>query len=258
MAARKNKRGRQRRRGRFGFLYKLLSIALILAAIVAGCMVFFRVDTITVSGNSRYTAEQIIEAAEIEKGDNLFTLDKFKTAKQIRTRLPYIDSVAITRALPDGIGIAVTESAGSAAIEGEGSWWVLNAGGKFVERTDAAGAAGVPPITGLTPVAPMEGTKLEVTQEQELKMEALLGLMKAMEKRGMTQQVQSYDLTAANVILVGYAGRFTLKLPMSGADYDYLMHAVDEAVRNKLAANDTGIMDLSKAESEGTINVIPY
>lgn len=254
MAARRKKRGRQHRRGRFGFLYKLLSVALILAAIIAGCVVFFRVDTITVSGNSRYTAEQIIDAAEVEKGDNLFALDKFKISKQILTRLPYVASVAISRSLPDGLDIKVTECAGAAALEGEGSWWILNAGGKFVERTDAAGAAGVPIVTGITAVAPIVGTRLEVPEEQELKLAALTTLMAALEARGMAVQVQSYDLTAVNVVLVGYAGRFTLKLPMSGTDYTTETKAVQVAME-RLAANDSGTIDFTL---EGDPHLIPY
>lgn len=43
MAARRNRHGRRRNRGRFGFLYKLLSFLLIFAAILAGCVAFFRV-----------------------------------------------------------------------------------------------------------------------------------------------------------------------------------------------------------------------
>lgn len=254
MAARRKKRGRQHRRGRFGFLYKLLSIALILAAIIAGCVVFFRVDTITVAGNSRYTAEQIIDAAEVERGDNLFTLDKFKISKQILTRLPYVASVSITRSLPDALDIKVSECAGAASLEGEGAYWILNAGGKFVERTDAAGAASVPPVTGLTAVAPIVGTKLEVPEEQELKLAALTKLMAALEARGMAAQVQSYDLTAVNVVLVGYAGRFTLKLPMSGTDYTKETKTVQVALE-RLAANDSGIIDFTL---EGDPHLIPY
>lgn len=258
MAARSKRRGRHRRRGRFGFLYVVLSAAAILAAIVLGSAVFFRVETVQVTGQSRYTAEQIIDAAEVEQGDNLFALDRVRASKQILTRLPYVDSVSITRRLPDGLDIAVTECSGAAVIEGEGAWWILNAGGKYLERTDAAGAAGFPPVAGLTPVAPMVGAKLGVPEEQALKLESLTALMKAIDRYSMTAQVSSYDLTAANVVLVGYAGRFTLKMPMSGADYDYLMNAVDRAVREKLDGTVSGIMDLSRLKSEGVLNVIPY
>ena len=55
MAARRNNRGRRRNRGRFSFLYVLLSFLLILAALVVGSVVFFRVGTIEVSGNQHYS-----------------------------------------------------------------------------------------------------------------------------------------------------------------------------------------------------------
>lgn len=45
MAARRNRRGRRRNRGRFSALYKLLSVLIIFAAILMGCVVFFRVST---------------------------------------------------------------------------------------------------------------------------------------------------------------------------------------------------------------------
>ena len=41
MAVRRNRRSRRRNRGRFGFLYKLLSTLVICAAILLGCVVFF-------------------------------------------------------------------------------------------------------------------------------------------------------------------------------------------------------------------------
>ena len=67
MAARRNRRGRRRNRGRFGFLYKLLSFLLILAAIFAGCVVFFRVETVAVTGQSPYSQEEIIQASGVER-----------------------------------------------------------------------------------------------------------------------------------------------------------------------------------------------
>lgn len=254
MAARKSRRGRHRNRGRFGFLYKVLSAAAILAAIVLGSAVFFRVDRILVTGHSRYSEAQIIEAGEVERGDNLFLLDKFKVARQILTRLPYVDSVSITRRLPAALEVAVTECAAAAVIEGEGAWWVLNAGGKYLERSDAPGTAALAPVHGLTPVAPMVGTKLEVTEEQAGKLESLVKLMRALDARGMAGQAQSYDLTADNVILVGYGGRFTLKLPLSGTDYAEETRKVQAALE-RLPENSTGVLDFTLA---GDLHLIPY
>lgn len=254
MAARRSRRGRQRRRGRFGVLYPLLSVALILAAIAGGCVVFFRVDTISVEGNSRYTREQIIEATEVEQGDNLFLLDKINLSRQLLVRLPYIASVEISRRLPDGLEIAVTECVAAAAIEGEGAWWILNAKGKFVERTDRDGAAGIPAVTGMTPLAPIVGTKLEVSDEETLKGEALLALMAALEEQEMLADIRGYNLTAPNVVLAEYAGRFTLKMHMSGTDYTKETRAVREALR-QFSENESGVIDFTL---EGDPHLIQY
>ena len=62
MAARKGQNRRWRRRGRFGGLYKLLSFLIIFAAILVGCVVFFRVNEVRVVGNSRYSVQEIIAA----------------------------------------------------------------------------------------------------------------------------------------------------------------------------------------------------
>ena len=61
----------RRHRGSFGFLYKLLSMLVICAAIIAAVTLFFRVDTVVVSGQQRYTEEQIREASGVLLGDNL-------------------------------------------------------------------------------------------------------------------------------------------------------------------------------------------
>ena len=89
MAHRSNRR-RRRRRGRFSGLYKLLSALLILGALVAGCLVFFRVDEVLISGNQRYTAEEIILASGVEQGENLFALNKNEIAGKILRGLPSV------------------------------------------------------------------------------------------------------------------------------------------------------------------------
>ena len=56
MAARRRRNRHRRRRGRFSFLYKLLSFLLIFAAILTGCVVFFRVNQVEVTGRDTGSA----------------------------------------------------------------------------------------------------------------------------------------------------------------------------------------------------------
>ena len=81
-------RTRRKNRGRFGPLLKLLCVIAVGVALTVGATVFFRVETISVSGNRRYTEEDIIVASGIELGDNLYALNKVRIGRNIRTLLP--------------------------------------------------------------------------------------------------------------------------------------------------------------------------
>ena len=76
MASMRHNRKRKRGRRRFGLLFKLLCGAALVAAATLGATVFFQVETIAVVGNSRYTAQEVIDASGVQIGDNLFQMNK--------------------------------------------------------------------------------------------------------------------------------------------------------------------------------------
>lgn len=118
--ARRNSRSRKRRRNRgrrLGPVFKLLCLLALVVALTAGATVFFRVEQVVVTGNSRYTQEEIIEVSGIQKGDNLYGWNKFSIAQQLRQTLPYIGEVSIRRALPSTVIITVVEWEAIARIE---------------------------------------------------------------------------------------------------------------------------------------------
>ena len=217
MAARRNRRRRRRNRGRFGVLYKLLSILLIFAAILVGCIIFFRVNTMVVTGNSRYTQEEIIAAAGVEQGDNLFTLNKYQIANRILTRLPYVDDVAISRKLPDTLIFEVSESTGVAWVESGGLYWLLDDKCKLLEVGDAALVEGRPQVLGLEPENPAVGSRLTVAPEQQDKLEQLRAFLVAIRARSMTGSLSGFiDLTSGNEIRFGYGANLTVVFPLNG------------------------------------------
>ena len=217
MAARRNRRGRRRNRGRFGGLYMLLSIVLILAAILAGCVIFFRVHTMVVTGNSRYTQEEIIAAAQVEEGDNLFTLNKYQIARRILTRLPYVDEISISRKLPDTLIFEVKESTGVLWVESGGTCWLMDSKCKLLEMGDQSLVDGKPTLLGLTPIDPTVGNSLTVSPEQQDKLERLQSFLAAIQAREMTGSLTSFiDLTSGNEIRFGYGEELTVVFPLNG------------------------------------------
>ena len=216
MAARRNRRGR-RNRGRFGGLYKLLSAVLILAAIVLGCVVFFRVNTVEVTGDFPYPAEEVVAASGVETGDNLFGLNKYLISSRIYTQLPYIDTVNIIRRYPDTLVIHVTAGAPAAWIESGGRYWLVDSRGKLLESGDEDLAAGRARILGLEAVNPAVGSLLTAPAEQQEKLDRLTAFLAAIQARQMTGSLTGFiDLTAEHELRFGYGDNLTVLFPMNG------------------------------------------
>ena len=100
---------RTKRRGRFRFLYKLISLVVVAAAMVTACVIFFRVNEVRVEGNSHYTPQEIIEASEIEMGDNLVTLWTWQINQLVGSKLPYVQRVVVGHTFPDKVTLQVVE-----------------------------------------------------------------------------------------------------------------------------------------------------
>ncbi len=255
MAARRSRHTRRRDRGRFGFLYKLLSVLLIFSAILLGCLVFFRVDTVLVTGNSRYNEAEIIQAAGVEQGDNLYGLNKNRIVDRILTQLPYVDEIAISRRPPDTLIIEVRESGVMAAIYTSGGSCLLDARCKVLEQGDASLAEGRAEVLGLEPLEPSIGAKLEVPEEQKAKLECLSAFLMAVRARGMTGSLTGFiDVSSSSKIRFGYGAELTVVMPMNG-DFTELTYQLKLALEtmDQRGLARTGTLDLSIGSRQGNL-----
>ncbi len=153
-----------KRRPGSGVGSRLLIMAAIVAAVIFGVAIFFKVNTVEVQGNVIYAAEEIRSASGIQKGDNLFTLNKEAAAGSIKASLPYVETVSIIRFLPDKIVIEVKESDATFAVTTDtNTTWLINSVGKALEQiSDSA------PGSALTaePTAPDAEAPVEEPVEQ--------------------------------------------------------------------------------------------
>ena len=239
---------RHRRRGSSGFLYKLLSVLAICACLVAALTLFFRVDTVVITGQNRYTAQEIQAASGIELGENLLLLNKFAASGNITAQLPYIEEIRIRKQLPDTLQIQVKECADPAAVIQDGIAWMVSPGGKIVEQRTPEEAEGSPMITGCTLLAPSVGTDAVLASEYSLQQESLLALMAALDEADMLGEVDEIDVSDLSVLRMGYLDRFTVKLPY-GADYTMKMKILRMAVESEYVQdNMTGTFDMTRED----------
>lgn len=222
-------------------MYKLLAVIAVVAALVVGATVFFRVEEITVTGVQRYTQQQVVEASGAVQGANLFALNKFDMAAQIRRQLPYVEGVNIRRGLPDTLVITVTETGAAAVVGSPDGRWLISRSGKVLEQ--AGEETDVMEITGLRAVQPEAGVMMLVQEEDSGKRENLLALLQALDGCNMLDEVASIDLHTASYIMVQLGERFTVKLPGTG-DFDYLLGAMNATIE-KLEPYESGTLDLT-------------
>ena len=153
---------RRRRRSLGGPLYSVITTLVVVVCVSAALTMFFRVRNLEITGLHRYTEEQVQRAAGVERGDNLFFLDKYAMADEILRQLPYIESLHISRTYPDTLRIAAVECVHPMGIEQDGTLWLISATGKIVDRVGNGGASDGEAEAGTEAGAAADGVGAEV------------------------------------------------------------------------------------------------
>ena len=257
MAAARNNRKRRRSRGRFSFLFQLLCVLTLLVALTVGVTVFFRVESVQVSGNSRYTAEEVVDITGIQVGDNLYGMNKYRIYEEVLEKLPYVRSINLRRSLPSTIVITVSEWGAFAQVlpmpgggeEAARDNWLISVGGKLLET--APEDSGVMTVTGLTALMPQAGTQLAVAQEEQNELTGLLNLLAALEEAGIQGDVSAVELTPTWVKM-RYLDRFDVKMPLNG-DFPYHLDVLAEVVartNEKHGPQASGTVDMTRSDCD--------
>lgn len=237
---------RRKRRGRFRFFYKLISLVAVVAAVVTACVIFFRVNQIGVEGNSHYSAQEIIAASEIEMGDNLVTLWTGQINRLVCDKLPYVQRVMLRRTLPDQVTLRVVERTVAATVDGPNSRWLMASDGYLLEPTGQS--QGIE-IVGLEVVEPQAGHPMEVSETDTSKGEAIIPLMEALEEAGMLEKCTKFDCSAASSILVSY-DIHQLRFPLHG-DYGQMLSLFQAALDSgRLPQGEARVFDFTIADNK--------
>lgn len=146
-------------------IVQLLSVAAVVVAFTIGISIFFKVDTVTVTGASKYSAATIAEASAIRSGDSLLFFGRAGAAYKIKTKLPYVDTVRFRLELPGTVNIIVEEKDVAYAVQAtDGSWWMMTADGMLAEETTSDAAENGSTIEGVILQNPKAGELAEAAQ----------------------------------------------------------------------------------------------
>ena len=220
-----------------------LTFFLVIVAIIFVMSVFFKITKIEVRGNSLYSADEIIAASGIEKGDNLFFINRIAAGSRVVVKLPYVDSVKINRGLPNLITIEVTESKAVGFVSVGEELWSVSSSGKFLSSIEKKDTEHIACISGITVSEAAVGEHIKAAEGESDKLAYLTDILYQIQARGLMGKVTSIDLSDVNNPSFEYDGRFVVKLgEFDNTEYKFgkLLSAVSQ-----LSADDSGTLDLS-------------
>lgn len=222
----------------------LIAVAVVLLLM----LVFFRVQHVEVSGNVRYTPEEVAEASGITLGDVLMGVNKTKAASRILTKLPYVEQVEVTKSLPGTVGFALVECQAFVLAKSEvGTKWLLNSQGKVLEKVDDSEESAYPLIQGTLLTMPVAGDPAAFDNpalgDQAMAMAADISAA------GLSSQIRTIHVGEKTYL--SYQNRIQVDLG-DGSDLPYRLQYLIAAL-SKLEDNARGTLDLSFASGSQAI-----
>ena len=127
-------RAKKRRRRRTAFTLLFLLIVLLSVFAVLCCTVLFPVKNVTAKGSKIYSSAEIIKAAGMTEKDNVLAVNERKLEEKLRRKLPFVDSLQISRSLPDCIHLQITDAKETSAVEKDGVFYTLSQRGYVLQN----------------------------------------------------------------------------------------------------------------------------
>ena len=226
------RRRANRRQRFFHAVGRILFIGILVAAAILALTIFFKVNTISVEGAMRYSAEEIVTNMDVREGDNLYLWNKVKVSNALMERLPYLESVQIRRHLPDTLVVTVTECEAAVAVSSGTGYVYLSRYGKVLEQNASDG--GLPVVTGVTLPDIQPGQA--VAQGEDAYCDALLEVLQTLDAGGMLDGLRFINLQD---VRIGYEGRFDIQVG-SMDELSYRLRFAKTVIDERLSPSDVG------------------
>ena len=233
---------RQKKKKRRRMISRIGIAVLVLLAIVLAPTIFFQVSKINVTGDTRYTSEQLIKSTGVKQGDNMFFLDTKQIAADLKDEYPYLDTVKLRRKLPSTLQIEVSDRTAALSIEQNGKYLILDMSGKVLEKTKSA-AKGTAKVTGV----PMKGLQVGDTVDEDKygKAASVMKLLELTDQYGMKKHIKTIDVEKAYDVRVTYDKRYTILL--GALEESNLEHKIQflKAILKEPSLPESGVIDLT-------------
>lgn len=236
-SAQAKQRAKRRRRNRF--IFRIICIMLICAAVILAPTVFFRVSNIEVEGDTRYAQKDLIAASGVHIGDNMFFMDSEHIANLLYKEYPYLEHVALHRRLPSTLQIKVSDRTPVLSVATGDGYLLMDLNGKILEKVKMQ-AAGTVIVTGINTAGLKVGSTVGKKQE---KLTTVLNLMDLMIQYKVNEKVDSINMQKAYDVRMEYDGEYEVLL----GDLNELEHKIQflQAILREPSLPGNSVIDLT-------------
>ena len=243
-----NRVRRKRRRKHNRALYYILALIVIVAAgAILSTTVFFQIETITVEGTQRYTAEQIAQYGGVQIGDNLFRINLDQIEEQAVEGCTTLDSIQVRRSLPNTLVFICQEAEAKYGILGGDQIYILSSAGRIIDITQRLDSY---PDLVLLSGPDVTGLNIGDFLEQD-SFNSLTSALNAASAAGI-DGIQGAAMDGVEVSL-NYQDRVTIRLG-NVLDLDYKFSLVSEVLFTRVGSSEAGVLD---ASVEGRVTFRP-
>ncbi len=239
----------QRRAIRIISYVSIIAVVLIVGVILS-LTVLFKTQAYEVSGITKYTEEQIIDACGIKKGENIFLAPKRAAENRIKKAFPYVEESTVSFKIPDTIRIAVVE-----AVEGylvkvnQTEYLVISTKGRILDRVTDISQYDLPTFIGPTLTSGEIGDY--VSYEDDKVVDMIESITQTFADNGY-QGITEIDATNMADISFTYENRIKVKLGIP-EDLDYKIRTAMIIINDKIDSATTvktaGVLDVSRCNT---------
>ena len=127
----------KKRKRRRTILHSTVGILIISTVLVVLSVVFCRVAKFTVTGESPYSREEIVNSVKACEGKSMFLIKTEKLEDLVESALPYTDNITISKQYPRGLRIEVSTAKKAFSVELSKNYYAVTNGRlKVLEATD--------------------------------------------------------------------------------------------------------------------------
>ena len=219
----------------------ILAAALILAAVFV--LIFFRVNSVSITGSERYSEEELYGALKLSKNSNLVFTGTSALESRLRKAYPSLEKIEIKKQLPDKLIINVTDGVGKYYIKMGGEYYTVTSGLKIIDISD-----NVPEnCTELITCDIASAVLGEIIKfRTETHYNYLCNLLTDVRESDTSSHITRIDMSEKFDVKLKYDDRFIIDI--GAAEKTKTKLNLAQSVISTLSADDKGIIDATNTE----------